>query len=106
MESNRSNINVAQVQYLIGVPKRNIPLAVDRNLIKRRIREALRHERSKLEKVVSDLNKRYVFAVTYVGRKIPEMDVVQSSINEVIQLWMDKHETDKKDSNISIHPTH
>lgn len=47
-EKNNIFTNLSEIQILITVPKRNFKKAVDRNLIKRRIREIFRLNRNKL----------------------------------------------------------
>ena len=51
--------------YVISVPKKNFPLAVNRNLIKRRIKEQVKS--TKLEKKLSN---KFSFFIIYLSKKI------------------------------------
>ena len=51
--------------YVISVPKKNFPLAVNRNLIKRRIKEQV-----KSTKLVKKLSNNFSFFIIYLSKKI------------------------------------
>ena len=78
------------VQLLISVAKRNIPSAVTRNLIKRRMREAYRKNKSLLH-VVSD-DSKYALALVYVDRKPLKYDEIEKKIIFVLQRLFVKNE--------------
>ena len=54
-----------QPGYIISVPKKNFPLAVNRNLIKRRIKEQVKS--AELEKKLSN---KFSFFIIYLSKKI------------------------------------
>ena len=53
-------------QVGVSVPKRNFKLAVDRNRLKRLMRESYRLQK---QIVYNDLDKPYIFMISYLGRK-------------------------------------
>lgn len=89
---------------MVSVPKKNYPHAVDRNLIKRRMREAIRHEKQQVEQFVARSNQRFIFAVTYTGKKIPDTPQTGKSISYLFRQWTQKHETNTADSHIPVPP--
>jgi len=59
-------------QILISVPKRNFKHAVDRNLIKRQIREAYRHHKSILYDYLGNKGRKCALAIVFTGKnKVP-----------------------------------
>ena len=53
-------------QVGVSVPKRNFKLAVDRNRLKRLMRESYRLQK---EIVYNDLEKPYIFMISYIGKE-------------------------------------
>lgn len=74
----------APVQVMFSVPKKQFRRAVDRNLLKRIMREAYRLNKNDLfEKIGSD-NKCLLIAFIYVGKTIKGYSVVESDIKELL----------------------
>lgn len=72
------------VRVLISVPKRHFRKAVDRNLIKRRIREAYRHNKQPLISSLQDSGKRIDLALIWNDTIIPSYDDTERCIKEMI----------------------
>ncbi len=72
------------IQASFSVPKRNFKRAVDRNRIKRLLREAYRHEKNSL---YEELSKPYIFMFTFIGKKEPTYLEAQQKIQEVLALF-------------------
>jgi len=70
------------VQVLISVPKKKFKRAVDRNLLKRRIREIYRIQKS--ENLFPFLNERLekiVLGINYIGNEIAEYASMEKKFN-------------------------
>ncbi|MBL4604884.1 MAG: ribonuclease P protein component [Flavobacteriaceae bacterium] len=90
------HISPFPVQASFSVPKRNFKKAVDRNRIKRLFREAYRLEKNK---IYEELQKPYVFMVTFIGKKEPTFIELQQKIQEVLALFIQE---EKKQSNETV----
>ena len=71
-------------QASFSVPKRNFKKAVDRNRIKRLIKEAYRLEQ---RKILQDYNLPFVIMITYLGKKEPIFCDVKENIKELLTLF-------------------
>lgn len=69
--------------FSISVPKRNIKTAVERNLIKRRVREVFRLNKYSLYEKIPD-NKQVLMMFVYVGKKAESFDLIKSSMLNII----------------------
>jgi ribonuclease P protein component len=72
-------------QVAFSVSKRGFRLAVTRNLIKRRMREAYRKNKSSLYNHLSSQNIQIVFIVIIKGKEVPGYPAVEKGITDVIK---------------------
>lgn len=73
------------VQVLISVPKKNFRQAVTRNLLKRRIREIYRKNKSELHQSLNQLNRKCRIAFIYTGRDIMKSSELEPKIIVILQ---------------------
>ena len=75
----------SELQFGVGVSAKNFKKAVDRNRIKRLIKEAWRLQKNELkEKLISE-NKKYVVFIIYTAKELPDYKLVSDKIKVVIQ---------------------
>jgi ribonuclease P protein component len=73
----------APVKIMISVPKRSFKRAVDRNRLKRQIREAYRKEKQKVYDVLED--KKLLVMVIYTAKTKLEYREIAEKISEALE---------------------
>lgn len=87
MEERRS---VYPVQFGLSVPKRHFKKAVERNHLRRKIREAYRLQKHRLYNALGDQEKQYAFMVLYTGReKLPYAEI-ERAMGQLINRFVKK----------------
>jgi ribonuclease P protein component len=76
-------------QIAVSVPKKGFRLAVTRNLIKRRIREAYRKKKHFLYDLLESEKTQVTFIIIYRYSIVADYDVVEKSVGEVIEKLCD-----------------
>ena len=72
------------VQVLIAVSKKRFKRAVDRNLIKRHIREAYRQDKQELYLRLNSTNKQITLSINYIGKEISAFALVQKKMKKLL----------------------
>jgi ribonuclease P protein component len=69
----------------ITVSKRNFKRAVDRNRIKRLMREAYRKNKSNFHKTLTNKNMQCALLLMYTGKMVPDYGEVEKKLNLTLQ---------------------
>ncbi|WP_108804619.1 ribonuclease P protein component [Aquimarina sp. Aq107] len=75
------------IQAAVSVSKRNFKKAVDRNRIKRLLRENYRKNKYLVGK---NTTHHFTFMFLYTGNKMPDSIIVESKIKEILQKFSSK----------------
>tara|TARA_Y100001934_G_C11963355_1_gene590576 strand:- start:89 stop:460 length:372 start_codon:yes stop_codon:yes gene_type:complete len=73
------------IELLVSVPKKNIKLAVNRNIIKRMVKEAYRLNKKALHEQVNREKKSFSVAIIYMNNKIPSYLYVEKKIKLILE---------------------
>ena len=71
----------SKIQVGISVPKKNFKKAVDRNRIKRLMREAYRLNK---HLIFNNIEGNFAFLILYLGKEIPPYSLIEESLQEII----------------------
>ena len=74
-------------QVAFSIPKKGFKLAVTRNLIKRRTREAYRVHKAILYDILHSKEKKIVFTMIFRDNSIPDYITVENSVKEMIKMF-------------------
>ena len=75
------------VQAAFSVPKRRFKRAVDRNRIKRLLKEAYRLEK---QIVYKGVNGSFIFMITFIGKEEPTFVNVKKDIHKLLNVFVEK----------------
>ncbi len=76
----KENSNYIGIKLFISVPKKQINKACDRNLVKRRIKEAIRLNLSELKQICIDKNIETHIGFVYYSNKIEDYNIIENKI--------------------------
>ena len=73
------------VQILFSVPKKRFKQAVDRNLIKRRMRETYRlHKQQYLYDKLNNADKKIILSLGYIGKEIAPYELAEKKMLKLL----------------------
>jgi ribonuclease P protein component len=74
------------LQFGVGVSKKQFKKAVDRNRIKRLVREAYRVQNAELKKIVEEKREQSLsLFILYVGKEMPEFSFVKEKVFAMLE---------------------
>ncbi len=73
------------LKMAVSVPKRLFKRAIDRNLLKRRIREAYRLQKSEFYEFINQAGIRIRLVVQYRGEEIEAYPVIEKKLQEILE---------------------
>ena len=80
-----TDANLFPAQVLFSVSKKRYKRAVDRNLLKRRIREAYRlNKQQHLYSALQSLDKNIAFSIAFIGKEISDYDLVEKKMLKLL----------------------
>jgi ribonuclease P protein component len=82
--------SVAEVSVLVSVSKRKLRHAVDRNFIKRRIRESYRLRKQSLLDSFADRDRMLLMAFLYLGREKVAFNVIDRAMEKAMSLLLER----------------
>lgn len=83
---------IVPAQVLIAVPKRRFKRAVDRNLLKRRIREGYRIlKRNFLYDFLDQQQVSILFSIQYIGKEIHDYEFIELKLKEILLKLQDEY---------------
>ncbi len=72
------------VQVLFAVAKKRYKRAVDRNVLKRRMREAYRlHKQELLYNFLTQADKSILLSISYIGKEINEYKLIEKKMQKL-----------------------
>ncbi len=80
------------VQVMMSVPKYNFRKAVQRNLIRRRMKEAYRLNKQLLCARLSENGQQIIFCITYTAKEIVDYDHLEAKIILLLQRLIEENE--------------
>ncbi len=73
------------LQFGVGVSNKNFKKAVDRNKIKRRVKEAYRLQKISLQQKLKEKKYQLSMFIIYTGKEIPEYREVVAQLNKILE---------------------
>lgn len=77
----------APVQIAVSIPKKKFPRAVDRNRLRRQIREAYRLNKGWLYRRQSASNQQFALMVLYVAKEPAPYAVLEAALQRALRRW-------------------
>ncbi len=73
------------VQFALSVPKKLFPNAVDRNRLKRLMRESVRLQKPNFYKILQEKNKQIVLLLSYHAKTVADFKTVEGAVTKLLK---------------------
>ena len=83
-----SNIDDVPFQFAVSVPKKNFKRAVDRNRLKRQMREAVRKNKEDVKNILKEKNKPCALMFVFTGKEKAEYKKIEEQIILILQRFI------------------
>lgn len=80
----------ASIQLAVAVPKKNFPHATDRNLMRRRVREAYRINKYFIYEKMQGTGRNFAWMVLYTGKEASDYQEIESKMRRLLRkFWQE-----------------
>jgi len=76
---------ISGVKILVAVPKRKVKKAVQRNRIKRMVREVYRRNKKEINTFIKNKNKECHMGILFVGNPMTTFDSIEKCISDLLK---------------------
>ena len=81
------NYKYAPIQFTVSVSKRCFKRAVDRNRVKRLIRENYRLQKNPLIEKITAQDRNFAWMLLYTGKELPTYQQINKSLRKIINTF-------------------
>jgi ribonuclease P protein component len=78
------------VQFGLSVPKRRFKSAVERNVLRRKMREAYRLNKHRIYTALADQEQQFAFMVLYTGQEALPYSEIEKAMQQIIRRFIKK----------------
>ena len=78
------NSDAVAIKSIIVVPKKKLKLAAERNIVKRRMKEAYRLNKAEIEHFLADKNRQLNVAIIYQNEKMLSYKAIEKKIKLIL----------------------
>jgi len=89
MESDQPESTAPIIRVMFSAPKKKFSRAVDRNRIKRLLRECYRLEKNELVEKINT-HQGYNIALVFTGNELPDFNTIQKALVNTFERWIKK----------------
>ena len=88
-----NNTDNSPFQFTVSVPKKNFKRAVDRNRLKRQMREVVRKNKLDIKNILKEKNKPCAMMFVFTGKEKADYKEIEGQIILILQRFISKIES-------------